>query len=148
MIEMDHVDSRVVRTIRSLRKLKYGPPRQESDSESTSTGCSTPLGDSRPSTEQMAQALSLNAEFLAIADENQLSLADLVRLIQPDLRLSRSNVHTVVMNFGNTQEGDVRRLRDRVREMLSAERIKEAKDSLAEKIAKRMQDLQERLKQT
>jgi len=52
------------------------------------------------------------------------------------------------MNFGNTQEGDVRRLRDRVREMLAAERIKEAKDSLAEKIAKRMQDLQERLKQT
>lgn len=77
-----------------------------------------------------------------------MSIADLVRLIQPDLRLSRSNVQTVVMNYGSTREGDVRRMRDRVREMLAAERIKEAKDSLADKIAKRMQDLQERLKQT
>ena len=77
-----------------------------------------------------------------------MSIADLVRLIQPDLRLSRSNVQTVVMNYGSTHEGDVRRMRDRVREMLAAERIKEAKDSLADKIAKRMQDLQERLKQT
>jgi hypothetical protein len=52
------------------------------------------------------------------------------------------------MNYAFTQEGDVSRLRDRVRERIAAERIKEAKDSLTEKIAKRMQDLQDRLKQT
>ncbi len=143
---MDHLDSRVVRAVRSLRKLKSALSGQESDSESTSTGSSTPLGDSRPSTEQLTQALSLCAEFLA--EENQLSVSDLVRLIQPDLRLCKSNLQAVVMNYAFTQEGDVSRLRDRVRERIAAERIKEAKDSLTEKIAKRMQDLQDRLKQT
>lgn len=145
---MDPLDSRVVRAIRSLRRMKYRTHRQESDTESTSTGSSTPLGDSRPSTEQLAQALSLHVEFLSLAEENQLTIADLVRLIQPDLRLIKSNLHAVVMNYALLQDCDVRRVRDRVREMLAAEKIKEARESLAEKIAKRMQELQERLKQT
>ena len=49
------------------------------------------------------------------------------------------------MNPLTILDSDVRRLRDRVKEIIAAQRIREAKDSLTEKIAKRMMDLQERL---
>ena len=141
---MDPIDSRVVRAVRSLRRLRSVQGRQpESDSESTSTGSSTPLGgDSRPSTDQLSQAVSLNPEFLSIPEELQLSLSDFVHILQSDTRLTKSNSHPVVMS---PSARDGRRLKDRVREVVAARRIREARETLSEKISKRMQDLEARL---
>lgn len=123
----ENYDSRVVRTVRSLRKFRT----QTSDSTRTST----------PSQEsQVTDSISSREELQQVLETSQVSPEDLYQMIKTDPIVVRA-----LLNDAELSEETLLRIQERIQETNHRKKIENAKKSVNDRIKERMEALKKKL---
>mmetsp|Transcript_13471 Transcript_13471/g.19682 ORF Transcript_13471/g.19682 Transcript_13471/m.19682 type:complete len:132 (+) Transcript_13471:1873-2268(+) len=123
----ENYDSRVVRTVRSLRKFRT----QTSDSTRTST----------PSQEsQVTDSISSREELQQVLETSQVSPEDLYQMIKTDPIVVRA-----LLNDAELSEETLLRIQEKIQETNHRKKIENAKKSVNDRIKERMEALKKKL---
>jgi len=123
----ENYDSRVVRTVRSLRKFRT----QTSDSTRTST----------PSQEsQVTDSISNREELQQVLEASQVSPEDLYQMIKTDPVVVRA-----LLNDSELSEETLLKIQERIQETNHRKKIENAKKSVNDRIKERMEALKKKL---
>jgi len=123
----ENYDSRVVRTVRSLRKFRT----QTSDSTRTST----------PSQEsQVTDSISNREELQQVLEASQVSPEDLYQMIKTDPVVVRA-----LLNDSELSEETLFKIQERIQETNHRKKIENAKKSVNDRIKERMEALKKKL---
>ena len=125
-MEPSYIDSRVVRTIRSLRKI-------QSNNDSFSTRTSTPSQDV-----QILEIISNREEIKHITDS--FPATDIYEIIKQDTTIVRDLLTEPVL--GPTQ---LRRIEEKLKDFKESEKIQDAKRVMKNKIQERMEALRRQI---
>lgn len=120
------IDSRVVRTIRSLRKL-------QNTNESFSTRTSTPSHEN-----QLIELISNRDEFNSLKES--LTPNEIFELIKNDQSILRDLMTDPVLN-----PCQLKKIQEKVSEHVETKKIQIAKQSISAKIQERMENLKKQL---
>jgi hypothetical protein len=120
------IDSRVVRTIRSLRKL-------QSTADSFSTRTSTPSHEN-----QVIEIISNREELNSFRET--LTSSEIYEVIKND-----SSIISDLMTEPSLSAGQIRKIHEKLQEFIETKKIQIAKQSISAKIQERMESLKKQL---